>query len=97
MPDAVRTTTSAAGRGEPDPGERRKPVEAGHREVEQDDVRLERAGRGDRLLAVAGPPDDPELVALEQRRQRVARQRMVVDDQDAIGHTGLIGGRRPAD
>jgi glutamate mutase epsilon subunit len=36
-------------------------------------------------------------VALEQRPERVAGQRMVVDDEDAISHGTLIGGRRRAD
>ena len=66
MPDAVSTTTSQSGRRLADPRQRLEPVEAGHREVEQDEVRLEPAAALDRLLAVGGLADDVEAVLRQQ-------------------------------
>ena len=54
-------------------------------------------GRGDRSGAVLGLADDVESLLHEQRRERIARERMVVDDEDAFGHLPLIGKRRRAD
>ena len=72
-------------------GSASSPPDAGHRQVEQDEVRLQLARALDRLLAVAGLADDREVVLLEQADERRAGQRMVVDDKRAPAHTGLIG------
>ena len=77
--------------------ERREAVHAGHREVEQHDVGLQLRGRGDRSGAVLGLADDVESLLHEQSRERIARERMVVDDENAFGHLALIGKRRRAD
>jgi signal transduction histidine kinase len=62
-----------------------------HRQVEEDDVRL-RLGRGrDRLLAVRGERGELEAVRAQQRRESVAGQRVVVDDENARSHWFLIG------
>ena len=53
------------------------------------------AGSLDRLRAVGRLADDVEAVLRQQRRQRLARERMVVDDEDAFVHSPLIG-RNPA-
>ena len=75
----------------------RQPVHPGHREVEEHDVRLERFGLGDRPLPVLGRADNVESLLRKQRREGVPRQRMVVDDQDALRHAPLIGTTHPAD
>ena len=54
-------------------------------------------GFGDRRSAVLGSADDVEALLREQRREGVSRQRMVVDDEDALGHAALIGRSRRAD
>ena len=98
MPEAVRTTTSQPGRGLAEPRQRREAVEAGHREVEQDEVGLRLARARDRLLAVgrrARRRSKP--CEREQRDERLAGQRMVVDDEDACCHAFLIGSDRSAD
>jgi hypothetical protein len=76
--------------------ERGQAVELGHREVEQHEVGLEAARGVDRLEAVAGLPDHVEAALLEQLRQRVARQRVIVDYEDSR-HSRLIGKTLPAD
>ena len=87
----------APGRGLAEPGQRGEAVEAGHEEVEQDDVRLRlRRGR-DRLLAVGRDPGELEAVRTQQRRERLAGERMVVDDENACCHVFLIGSDRSAD
>ena len=52
---------------------------------------------GDRSGAVLGLADDVESLLREQGRERIARQRMIVDDENAFGHVPLIGRRRRAD
>ena len=71
-------------------------VHAGHRQVEQDETRAKLARLDDRLLAVGRLPDDVEPVLDEERGQRLARERVVVRNEDAF-HNPLIGRRRPAD
>jgi hypothetical protein len=93
VPEAVRTTTSHSGAAKC--RQRRQPVDAGHGEVEQDEVGQQPARGGDRLGAVRGLGDDGEAVLLEQRREGAAGQRMVVDDQDALGHRRAYRQRRP--
>ena len=72
-------------------------VHPGHRQVEEDEVGLQCLGGGDRRGAVLGFADDIESLLGEQRREGVPRQRMVVHDQDALGHLPLIGRTRGAD
>jgi signal transduction histidine kinase len=80
-----------------DPRQRAEPIQAGHRKVEEKQIRLQPAQLRERLRAVRGFTDDVEALLLEQRRQRVACQRVVVDDQDAFSHEALIGSPTPAD
>ena len=77
--------------------ERREAVHPRHRQVEQDDVRVQLDSRSDRGRAVLGLADDVEPLLREKRRKGVARQRMIVHDEDAIGHLSLIGTRSAAD
>ena len=43
------------------------------------------------LSAVLGLADDVESLLHEERRKRVAREWVVVDDEHALGHVTLIG------
>ena len=54
-----------------------------------------RARQLDRLLAVARLADDVEAVLLEQRGERLARQRVIVDDEDALRHQRPYRQRTP--
>ena len=78
-------------------GERGEAVHSRHRQVEQHDVRLQLDGRGDRGRAILGLADDVEALLRQKRREGVACQRVIVDDEDAISHLPLIGRRRAAD
>ena len=77
--------------------QRGQAVHTGHRQVEKNELRLRLARPLDRLLTVAGLADDVEAVLLEQRRERLASKGMIVDDEDPLGHTALIGTRGAAD
>ena len=77
--------------------ERGEPVHPGHREVEQHDVRLQRRGLGDGARAVLGLAHDVESLLREERCQGISSERMVVDDEHALGHRALIGRSRRAD
>ena len=77
--------------------ERGEPVHSRHRQVEEHDVRLELARVGDRVCAVVGRANDVESLLREQRGEGVPGQWVVVDDQDALSHTPLIGTTRSAD
>src|SRR5919201_4718867 len=79
------------------PGERVEPAHARHREIEQDEIGEQGAGRLDRIGAVGRLADDAEAVLLQQRRERAAGQGMVVHDQDPQGHVTLIGRNRSAE
>ena len=88
----------ALGGGLAQPGQRRQAVETGHGKVEQDDVRPEPLGVDDRLGAVGGAADHVEPVGAEERRERLAGQGVVVDDEDAGGQLlPLIGSNPSAD
>ena len=76
---------------------RREAVHARHGEVEENDVGLKRACLGDGLAAVFGLSDDVEPLLCEQARERISRQGVVVDDEDALGHAALIGTALGAD
>jgi hypothetical protein len=69
-----------------DAGKGGQAVGAGHRQVEQHEVGGERPRLVDRLTAVFCVAGDLEAVLLQQRRERLPRQRVIVDDQDARGH-----------
>lgn len=80
-----------------DTRKRGQPVHPRHGEVEEDDVRLERDGLVDRASAVLGLADHVEALLCEEARESVSRERMVVDDEDALAHLALIGRRPRAD
>jgi signal transduction histidine kinase len=75
---AARTFTDLWQRGEA--------VHARHREVEQDEIRLVLRGLDDRARSVGRRAHDIEALLREECRQRVASERVVVDDEDALGH-----------
>jgi signal transduction histidine kinase len=81
----------------PEPGEGGEPVHSGHRQVEDNEVRLERSCGCKRLFSVCGLAHHLEALLRQQSRQGISGQRMVVDDQDALAHTTLIGTARLAD
>jgi signal transduction histidine kinase len=77
--------------------ERGEAIHARHREVEKHDVGLQRRGLEDRARAVLGLADDVESLLRQERCQGVSSERMVVDDEHALGHVTLIGRSRRAD
>ena len=77
--------------------QRRQPVEAGHGEIEQDEVGLELGGELQRLGAVRRLADHVEAALGQQRPERVAREGMVVDDENSLRHVPLIGRSSAAD
>ena len=79
------------------PRQRFQAAQTGHREIEEDEVRLQAPGELHCLLAVAGLTDNGEAVLLEQADERRPRQRVVVDDKRAPAHTSLIGTAAYAD
>ena len=83
--------------GSPQARQRREPVEPRHRQVEQHEIRLETLGELERLRAVGGLADHLESSAREQGGERVARERVIVGDEDANSHVTLIGRRSGAD
>jgi signal transduction histidine kinase len=87
----------AAGRSGPQPRQGLEAAEAGHREVEQDEVGLEVSSAADRLLAVPRLRHDREAMLLEQADESRSRKRVVVDDERAPAHASLIGRRPCAD
>ena len=87
----------AVWRGLAQAGQRREAVKPGHQEVEQDDVGLRVGRSGDRLLTVRRNPGELETVRAEQGGKRLARERVVVDDEDTGGHVLLIGSDASAD
>jgi signal transduction histidine kinase len=78
-----------------DPGQRLEPAHARHREVQQDELRLQAPRELDGAFAVTGLAHDGEVVLGQERSESVPRNRVVVDDQDP--HETLVGRRRPAD
>ena len=59
---------------------------------------MELAGHCNRLFAVRGLADHVESVLLEQRRECLPRQGVIIDDENALfGHMALIGKSPPAD
>ena len=84
MSYVVRTSTRAS---EPLLGQRadrRRAADAGHAQVHEDDVGLQRCDERERLGSIGGLADDVELgVAGEHAAQAVADDGMVVDDERA--------------
>ena len=80
-----------------EPRQGRETVEARHQEVEEHDVGLGLSRGRDRFLAVRGEPGELEAMRAQQRRERLAREGMVVDDEDPCRHVFLIGRRPSAD
>ena len=78
-------------------GQRRQPVEAGHQEVEENDIGLRLGCGRDCLLAVRGETGELEAVRTQQRAESFARERMVVDYENACRHELLIGRSASAD
>jgi signal transduction histidine kinase len=79
-------------------GQRRQPVHAGHGEVEQHEIRQEPGRLHDRGLPVGGLAGHLESVDAQERRESLAGQGMVVDDEDSRCHfIALIGRDRSAD
>ncbi len=72
-------------------------VHPGHGQVEEHEVGLQPVCGDDRLLTARRFTDDFEPLLREQRGERVPRQRVVVDDQNSLGHAPLIGSARSAD
>ena len=65
-------------------GDHREPVEVGHLDVEEHQVRRLRPDQVDRLAPVAGLAGDLDvLLAPEQLGEPTARRLLVVDDQRA--------------
>src|SRR5215210_3845529 len=87
----------ASGRLGPEERQRLESADSRHREIEEDDVRLELPRELERLGSVAGLTDDVEAAPREQAGEPVARQRMVVDEKDRGRHRPLIGTRFGAD
>jgi len=81
----------------PDLRKRGEPVHSGHRQVEKHDVRLQRRSLGDCAPTVLGLADHVEPLLHEERREGVPCERVVVDDEHALGHVTLIGRSRRAD
>ena len=77
--------------------QRGEAVEARHQEVEENDVRLGLSRGRDRLLAVRGDGGELEAVRAQERDERLPREGMVIDDENAGGHALLIGRSASAD
>ena len=73
----------------------REAIHARHRQVQEDDVGLQTLRRRDRLSSVLCLAHDVEPLLREESSESVAGEGVVVHDQDALGHVGLIG-RSPA-
>ena len=72
-------------------------VEARHQEVEEDEIGLCLGGGCDRLVAVRRLAGELEAVGAQKRHECFARERMVVDDENACCHGFLIGRSASAD
>jgi hypothetical protein len=85
-----RVARRGGGRHDDDPGPRGdvphalgrlEPIEDGHVEIHEHDVRLKQGGEVDRLLAVVRVAGDLQpAVGLKRDRQRFGEQRVVVGD-----------------
>jgi hypothetical protein len=73
--------------------QRLEPAHPRHGQVEEDQIGLQAARNVDRAPAVLGLADDVEAVLGQERGERPARQRVVVDDEHARSHglAALIG------
>ena len=86
----------ALGRGLANVGEGTQTVHAGHGQIEEDEPRTQPTSLLDRFLAVGRLPDDVEAVLSQERRKSLAREGVIVRDQDGR-HTVLIGSGPSAD
>jgi len=68
----------------------RKPVKAGHLDVEEDEIGLVSLDLADRLTPVGGRCDHFDVVVrLQSQLQALRRQRLVVDQNGPDGHQAL--------
>ncbi len=68
------------------------PVDVGHANVHQHDVRPQATRLRNRLFPVRGLADHLDvLLSLEDHAEAGADERLVVDDQDAEAHAGATG------
>ena len=84
-------------RGLAEPRQRGEAVEAGHQEVEQDEVGLCLGCGFDRLFAIGSDAGELEAVRTQERRECFAGEGVVVDDEYARRHAFLIGSSPSAD
>ena len=80
----------ALGRCLADVRQRRQPVHAGHRQVEEHQPRPKSPRFDYCLFAVRRLADDVEAVLTQEGGQRFPRKRVIVGDEDAF-HVGVIG------
>ena len=80
-----------------DPRERGEPVHSGHRQVEEHEIGLQPFCRRDGARPVFCLADDVEPLLREERCERIAGKRVIVDDEHALGHPLLIGRSSAAD
>ncbi len=70
-------------------------VEAGHGDIDEDDVGGKLRGHGDGIAAVLGLGDDCEAIGIiEQRSDASSHHGVVIDDEDGDGMGGGLGGAR---
>ena len=74
-----------------EPGGDVEAVDVGQLDVEQDDLRLEPSGLGQRGRAVRRLSDHVEALGLEKDSRSRAERRMVVHDQDPVTHVHKSG------
>ena len=77
--------------------QRGKTVEARHQEVEEDEIGLCLGRHSDCLVTVGRQAGELEAMRAQERRERVAREGMVVHDENARCHGFLIGRSASAD
>jgi hypothetical protein len=67
-----------------------QPIEQRHSEVEHCHVGTKVSGEKDGLLSIGGIPDDVEVFPLEEGLQPLAKDLMVVSQDDAERHVSLL-------
>ncbi len=69
-----------------------KAVEAGHLDVEEDEIGLVRLDRADRLAAVGAGLDDLDIVmAVQAQLEPLDGKALVVDENGTNGHAATFG------
>ena len=86
MPEAVRTTTSQAGAAARRRGSAASPSRPGIERSSSTRSGWSSCASCERLGSVRGLSDHVEAALREQGCERVARQRVVVDDENSFGH-----------